>query len=116
MEIQTQEARIILVIEAIRTSKKLSHRAAAEIYKVPESTLRDKITGRPSRLSTRPNRYNLTELEKEVVFRHILDINSRRFAPRLAGMEDITNYILESRAPTCRKALGVSICTTISRV
>jgi hypothetical protein len=35
MEIQTQEARIILAIEAIRLSKKLSQRSVAKIYKVP---------------------------------------------------------------------------------
>ena len=39
MEIQTQEARIILAIEAIWTSKKLSRRSTAKIYKVPEATL-----------------------------------------------------------------------------
>jgi hypothetical protein len=39
MEIQTQEVRIILAIEAIRTSKTLSRRSTAKIYKVPETTL-----------------------------------------------------------------------------
>lgn len=43
MSVQIQEARIILTIEAIRTSKKLSRRNAAKIYKVPESTLRDRM-------------------------------------------------------------------------
>ena len=56
IEIQTQEARIILAIEAIRTSKKLSRRATAKIYKVPEATLRDRMTGRTYRPETRPNR------------------------------------------------------------
>jgi hypothetical protein len=32
MEIQTQEARIILAIEAIQSSKKLSRRSAAKLY------------------------------------------------------------------------------------
>ena len=40
MEIQSQEARIILAIEAIRSSKKFSRRSAAKIFKVPETTLR----------------------------------------------------------------------------
>jgi DNA-binding transcriptional regulator YiaG len=38
MSVQTQEARIILAIEAIRTTKKLSRRRVAEIYDVPEAT------------------------------------------------------------------------------
>jgi hypothetical protein len=45
MEIQTQEARIILAIEAIRSSKNLSRRSAAKIYKVPETTLRHRMAG-----------------------------------------------------------------------
>jgi DNA-binding transcriptional regulator YiaG len=49
MEIQTKEARIILAIEAIRTSKKLSQRSAAKIYKVPLLTLSDRMAGQTYR-------------------------------------------------------------------
>ena len=97
MEIQTQEARIILAIEAIRTSKKLSRRSATKIYKVPETTLRHKITSLTARNETRPNRQKLSELEEGVIIRYILDLDSRGFAPRLASIKDMANYILESR-------------------
>jgi hypothetical protein len=97
MEIQSQEARIILAIEAIRSSKKLSRRSAAKIYKVPETTLRDRMAGRTPRCELKANCYKLTELEETVVVQHILDMDTRGFAPRLAGVEDIANYILESR-------------------
>ena len=39
----------------------------------------------------------MTELEEEVILQNILDMDSRGFAPRLAGVEDMANYILESR-------------------
>jgi Tc5 transposase DNA-binding domain len=39
----------------------------------------------------------LTKLEEEVIVQYILDMDERGFAPRLAGVEDIANYILESR-------------------
>ena len=81
MEIQTQEARIILAIEAIRTSKKLSYRSAATIYKVPKTTLRHRITSLSARNDTRPNRHKLSELEEGVIIRYILDLDSRGFAP-----------------------------------
>ena len=97
MEIQTQEARIILAIEAIRTSKKLSRRSTTKIYKVPKTTLRHRITGLTTRNETRPNRQKLSELEEGVIIRYILDLDSRGFAPRLASVKDIVNYILESR-------------------
>jgi hypothetical protein len=48
MQIQTQEAQIIIAIEAIQTSKKISRRKAAIIYNVPKSTLYNQINSRPS--------------------------------------------------------------------
>jgi hypothetical protein len=97
MSVQTQEARIILAIEAIRTSKKLSRRAAAKPYNTPESTLRSRMNGHTTLRERRPTNYNLTELEEKVLVQHILDMDKRGFAPRLAGVEDMANYILESR-------------------
>jgi hypothetical protein len=97
MEIQTQEARIILAIEAIRTSKSLSRRKAAKIYNVPESTLRDRMTGRTPLNERRPAVHKLTKLEEEVIVQKILEMDSRGFAPRLASVEDMANFILESR-------------------
>jgi helix-turn-helix, Psq domain len=101
METQTQEARIILAIEAIRSSKKMNRQKAAKLYRVPYSTLTDRINGRPSRNDTRPNCYNLSELEEEVLIQHILNIDERGFAPRLASVEDMANYILKSRGGRC---------------
>lgn len=43
-----------MAIEAIQTSKKMSRRAATKLYNVPETILRDRMAGRPSRLDTRP--------------------------------------------------------------
>lgn len=39
MSVITKEVKIILAIEAIRTSRKLSRRAAAKLYKVPNRHL-----------------------------------------------------------------------------
>ena len=97
MEIQTQEARIILAIEAIRSSKNLSRRSAAKIYRVPETTLRRRINGQLYLPERRTASLKLTKLEEEVIIRNILDMDSRGFAPRLAGVEDMANFILESR-------------------
>lgn len=101
MEIQTQEARIILAISAIQSSKKKSRRSAAKIYNVPESTLRDRMAGRPPRAEYRPKGHKLTELEEEVIVQKILDMDTRGFAPRLAGVEDMANFILKSRGGKC---------------
>ena len=98
MQIQTQEARILLAIQAIQTSKrKLSRRKATTIYSVPEATLRDRMAGRPSRSDTRPTVQKLTELEEEIIISHIFDRDSRGFSPRLANVEDMANYLLDTR-------------------
>jgi hypothetical protein len=55
------------------------------------------MTGLTARNETRPNRQKLSELEEGVIIRYILDLDSRGFAPRLTSVEDIVNYILESR-------------------
>jgi len=101
MEIQTQEARIILAIEAIRTSKKLSKRSAAKIYKVPEATLRHRMAGRTHRPEIKANCYKLNDLEEDTIVRYILDLDSRGFAPRLSSVEDIANLLLKSRGALC---------------
>ena len=105
MLVQTQEARIILAIEAIRMSKKLSRRAAAKLYNVPESSLRLRMNGHSTLYERRPAAQKLTKLEEEVILQNILDMDSRGFAPRLASVEDIANFILESRGGKCVRKL-----------
>ena len=61
------------------------------------STLSDRIAGRTYRPETKANGLKLTELEEEVILRNILNMDSRGFAPRLASIEDMANFILESR-------------------
>ena len=63
MFVHIKEARVILAIEAIRTSKKLSRRAAAKIYNVPESTLRTRMKGAVPISDRRPALQKLTEIE-----------------------------------------------------
>jgi hypothetical protein len=63
MTAPSKEARVILAIEAIQTSKNLSRRAAAKLYDVPESTIRDRMNGRPAAQEYRPVAQNLTEIE-----------------------------------------------------
>jgi hypothetical protein len=84
-------------------SKNLSQRRAAKIYNVLRTTRSNRLAGRTPRPETKPNRQKLSKLEEGVIIRYILDLDSRGFAPRLASVEDIVNYILESRG---RKHVG----------
>ena len=95
MQIQTDEARIILAMEAVRSSSKMSIRRAATLYEVPRSSLAHRLAGRTPRNETKANCHKLTKIE-EVIVRYILDLDTRGFAPWLASVEDMANYILES--------------------
>ena len=97
MSVLDQESKIILAIEAIRSSKKISVRRASAIYGVPKSTLCDRMNDRTPRSERQPNRQNLDNTEEEVLSRYILDLDARGFPPSLAGVEDMANLMLGSR-------------------
>ena len=82
----------------------MSCRSATKIYKVPESTLRDRMTSRTPRRELKANRHMMTEVDEEVLIRYILDLDARGFAPCLADVEDMTNYLTHEsqlqRGPT----------------
>jgi hypothetical protein len=101
IEIQTQETRIILAIEAIRSSKKLSKYRATKIYKILYTTLSYKIASRTYCPESKTNCYKLTDLKEDTIVRYILDLDSRGFAPRLASVKNIANLLLESRGVLC---------------
>ncbi|KAF6809514.1 transposase [Colletotrichum plurivorum] len=80
MSIYTQEDKIILAIEAIRsaraTGKKLSVLRAAKTNGVPESSIRHRMNNRPQRERNDP---------------------LRGLPLRLAGVEDMANLLLRAR-------------------
>ena len=76
MEVHTQEARIILAIEAICTSKKLSRRSAAKIYNIPYTTLSNRIASQTLIHNYRPIATKLTKLEEEVIVQYILNLDN----------------------------------------
>jgi len=97
MSIQTQKARIILAIEAIRITKKLSCRKAAKIYNIPWSILNGRMNSRTDIRERRLFATKLIQLEEESLSLYILDLDSRGFALRLAGIENMANYFLKTR-------------------
>ncbi|EDN90727.1 hypothetical protein SS1G_00127 [Sclerotinia sclerotiorum 1980 UF-70] len=92
-----QESQINLAIQAIASSKKLSVRRAAKIYNIPHTTLTYRIAGRTPKAGSRSIHCKMTELEEKSLFQYIIDMDERGFSPRISDMEDIANYILETR-------------------
>jgi ribosome biogenesis GTPase A len=60
-----QEGRVLLAIKAIKNKELTSRRVAARRFGVPESTLRDRLTGQTFRAETRANGHKLTQNEED---------------------------------------------------
>ena len=97
MASQSKESRINLAIQAMQRDQTLSRRHTARIYDVPEATLRDRMNGKTPKPELRPAAHRLTATEEEAVVRYILDLDTRGFAPRRAGVEDMANLLLARR-------------------
>ena len=71
MSYQTQEARILLAIDAIANAKsngkKLAKRRAAKTFQIPYATLNDRMNNRPTRSRHEPNKHKLDSLEEKIV-------------------------------------------------
>ena len=91
MSSTSKEARVILALAALQNDKKLSLRAVAKLYNVPVTTLSDRRAGRPARRDLPANSRRLTDSEEKAIVQYILDLDTRSFPPRLAGMEDMAN-------------------------
>jgi hypothetical protein len=97
MATTSKEARVILAIEAIQNSQKLSIRAAAKLYNVADRTIRRRLAGRPARRDCTTNSKKLTQSEEEAVVQYIIELDARAFPPRLRGVEDMANQLLRIR-------------------
>jgi hypothetical protein len=92
-----KEAQIQLALLALQQDPNLSVRRAAALYNAPRTTLRDRLTGRPSRVDTMANSQNLTAAEEQVVVAYILELVTRGEHPRLAAVADMANSLRKER-------------------
>ena len=93
----SNEARIILALEALKNGQILSLRAAAKIYNVSPATLMRRRDGKPARHDTTPKSRRLTNSEEEALVQYILELSERAFPLRLCGVEDMANQLLRVR-------------------
>lgn len=63
----SKEARIVIVIKALRRDQKLTVNKAEQVYDVPHMTLRHRINGKQSKTETGPKNQLLDELEEKVL-------------------------------------------------
>ena len=92
-----QEGRILLAIQAIQKQEIATIALAARTFNVPRSTLRDRLSGRTERTTTRANSPKLTEIEEGTLQKWILSMDSRGAAPRPSTVREMADLLLAAR-------------------
>ncbi|KAF1922431.1 uncharacterized protein M421DRAFT_411397 [Didymella exigua CBS 183.55] len=93
-----KEAAIQLALQAVKQDATLTLRRAAAIYNAPYNTLRNRYAGRTARANCTPKSRNMDQTkEDDVVVKHILELVTRGFPPRLAAVADMANSLRAER-------------------
>jgi hypothetical protein len=93
----SNEARILLALQALQNDPKLSIRRTASIYQVGYSTLRDRQNGIQSRRDCIPKSRKLSDLEEQMIVQFIMDLDSRGFPSQQRIVEEMANSLLADR-------------------
>ncbi|CAP79192.1 Pc06g01990 [Penicillium rubens Wisconsin 54-1255] len=101
-----QEGRILLAIQEFQNQKISSIREAARCFKVPEATLRRRLSGVQNRATSRANSHKLTEIEEESLQKWILSMDSRGSAPRPSMVREMANLLIQKRGTTPLLSVG----------
>lgn len=92
-----QESHINLALLNIRANKNQSVKATASRFKLPRSTLRDRINGTKPRSETRPNCQKLDKEEEEAIVKRLLYMDDRGYSGQIKDVEEMANSLLASR-------------------
>ncbi|KAL3707056.1 suppressor protein sef1 [Talaromyces marneffei ATCC 18224] len=76
-----QEGRILLAISNFRNGKIPTIATAARIYKIPRTTLRNRLHGIQQRSLVRANNHKLTQHEEKSLVKWVLDLDQRGSPP-----------------------------------
>ena len=90
----SNEARVLLALEALQNNKKLSLKAIVKIYNIDRITLSRRRDGKPIRRNSPVNSKKLTQIEEEAIVRYILKLATQSFLLKLYNIENIANQLL----------------------
>jgi hypothetical protein len=92
--ISSKEGRIQLALQVTQRNATMIQLRAVSIYNIFRKTLSRRLAGSSSQRNCTPNSMNLSKIEEEVVFQHILDLDARGFSPRLAAVKHMADSLL----------------------
>ena len=85
---------------------------AAQVFEVPESTLRTRLAGIKLRSETRANGYKLTEVEEKSLVKQLLDADKQGFAIRPEFLRGMAQILLREQNCDSTATLGVNWVST----
>jgi len=89
-----REGRLLLALEALQKGQIQTIRAAATSYDVPESTLRYRLQGHPSRDNSTPNNQKLTSTEESALIKWIQSMDQRGLPLRATLVRQMAGLLL----------------------
>lgn len=102
-----REGKVILALNSFQNDQLPNLHAAAKIYGAPYFTVGRSAAGTASRADTAANNHKLTQEEEDSLTQWILDMDSRRAAPRPATVREIANILLEDRGASPPSTVGI---------
>ncbi|XP_077660230.1 uncharacterized protein AFUA_2G03570 [Aspergillus fumigatus Af293] len=102
----SKEARMQMAITAWKQQKVKSKLKAAQIFGVPESSLRKRLSGVKPRTETRANSHKLTATEEETLVKRLLDADKRGFSIRPEFLRGMAQILLCERTQDSTAVLG----------
>lgn len=101
-----QEGRVLLTISSIEKNEISSISEAARLYKIPHTTLHDRLSGSTNRVEKHANGHKLTPNEEESLVRWILSLDQCGAAPCPSHVQDMANILLSKRGTTKVQLVG----------
>ena len=104
----SKEARIQMAIAAWKEKKVRSKLQAANLYDIPESTLRQRLAGIKPHSETHSKNHKLTAIEEESLVKQLLDADKRGFSVRPEFLRRMAQILLYEHTQDSSISLGIN--------
>jgi hypothetical protein len=93
----SDEAKVILALQALQTGQIKSVREAARVYNINRTILQQQRAGIQSQRNIKSPSMKHTILEEQALVNKVLNLNARGFPATYAQLRDIANLLLTTR-------------------
>lgn len=101
-----KESLIVMAIEELKNGRVKNAHAAAIVFDIPYSTLRDRLSGKTWKGEAATNSMLFTVIEEESIVKYILDLDSKGYPARYDDVAAMAQSILDLRLSTRTLQIG----------